>query len=91
MTTKNQNQMPAATEGCAAAAGYVAGQRVKWWHYDRRGTKDFSGIIVGQSMRLPGYRVRRDDTHRIVDVRTVNLRPHTVAGEATASKKGTKP
>lgn len=24
MTTEDQNQMPAATEGCAAAAGYVA-------------------------------------------------------------------
>lgn len=32
MTTENQNQMPAATEGCAAAAGYAErrGQTVEW-------------------------------------------------------------
>ena len=28
MSTVNKDQMPLATEGCAAAAGYVVGQRV---------------------------------------------------------------
>lgn len=53
---------------------WEVGDRVTWWHYDRRGTKTFAGVITGSDSRGPYWRVRRDDTKKIVKVRTTALR-----------------
>ncbi len=54
---------------------FEPGMRVKWWHSNRNGTTHYSGEITGQaSSGKPYMKVRRDDTKKIVLVRTTALR-----------------
>lgn len=48
------------------------GDRVQWTHHDRRGTKKFAGTVLpdGKTTRSGYQRIRRDDTQKVVSIRT---------------------
>lgn len=73
MTTANQNQMPAATEGCAAAAGYVAAAAWEAWP-----DLDIDGEITGRNLRCLrcGWKTKYKTGRRRAAIRKHKC-PHT--------------
>jgi hypothetical protein len=88
MSTENQNQISAATEGCAAAAGYVA-----WllWCYDTHSTLNMDTLIRAYAHEGDARAECEQLNEAEMDsysygISSISVNPHTVKADSPAKE-----